>query len=301
MNDAPASTPRRRWPWKTLLVLLLITSTAAGAYTFYPGPEELLAQTWTLRTDLLAALRQGSTDDADRILREWRDVNDKLPTAVLLREGRVDDDVRTASQSLDRKLEDLQAALDGPPARVQALTLTALDEHRSCASIFYPVPEALAGSEVQAMPACHIGHQHPMLEVPTDLPVPTLEIEVHEDPKTGWNVHIITENFRFAPQHASLAHQPGEGHAHLYVDAVKIARVYGEWFHIASLPPGQHYIAVTLNSNNHDDLAVDGTVISAQTIVDVPDQRLAAWFGEPQAQAPSKTPAGKEESDAGDE
>lgn len=43
----------------------------------------------------------------------------------------------------------------------------------------------------------------------------------------------------------------GEGHAHIYIDDVKIGRVYGEWYHLATanlnLSPGSHVVRVDLN------------------------------------------------------
>ena len=54
----------------------------------------------------------------------------------------------------------------------------------------------------------------------------------------------------------------GEGHAHLYLDGQKIARVYGEWYHLPKLE-GDHELRVTLNTNDHQDYAVKGEVVGA--------------------------------------
>ena len=67
---------------------------------------------------------------------------------------------------------------------------------------------------------------------------PSVAITVSKDPVGGWNLHVRTGNFRFAPDHASLPHIPGEGHAHLYVNGRKTARLYGPWYHIGELPAG---------------------------------------------------------------
>lgn len=106
------------------------------------------------------------------------------------------------------------------------------------------------------------GHGHATI-APTVLPAgdtaPTLAIEVHKDPASGWNLHVQTSNFRFAPQHASGAHIDGEGHAHVYVNGQKIARIYANWYHIDHLPEGDVLIEVALNSNDHSELAVGNT------------------------------------------
>jgi hypothetical protein len=113
-------------------------------------------------------------------------------------------------------------------------------------------------------------HGHEKVEVPEAMAVPGVNIEVTQDLKSGWNVHVTTENFRFAPENASMEHSPGEGHAHLYVDGQKIARLYAKWYHIEELSSGQHEISVTLNANDHREYAVNDESISASTIVVVP-------------------------------
>jgi hypothetical protein len=102
---------------------------------------------------------------------------------------------------------------------------------------------------------------------------PTIEIEVTADPKAGFNVRIITENFTWAPEHASLEHVGGEGHAHIYLADVKLGRVYGEWYHINpadfDIPAGNQELVVTLNGNDHGSYLVDGEPVQASTTVRV--------------------------------
>lgn len=91
--------------------------------------------------------------------------------------------------------------------------------------------------------------------------VPTLAVMVHEDPAAGWNLHIMTENFTFSPQNASLAHVAGEGHAHIYINDVKLGRIYGPWVHLDALPDGEVTVEVTLNANDHRPLAVGDALL----------------------------------------
>ncbi len=104
------------------------------------------------------------------------------------------------------------------------------------------------------------------LEV-TGVPAPSLAIMVSADPMAGHNLHVMVENFAFSPQNASGADVPGEGHAHVYVNGEKLGRLYGAWYHIDALPKGAHTVAVTLNSNNHQPLSVDGVLVEASTKV----------------------------------
>ena len=88
-----------------------------------------------------------------------------------------------------------------------------------------------------------------------------------KDTQSGWNVFLDVSDFTFTPRNVNLAHVPNEGHAHLYVDGVKVARLYDSSFHLARLPPGDHVISVSLNANDHSELALGGTPISASTTV----------------------------------
>lgn len=113
-------------------------------------------------------------------------------------------------------------------------------------------------------------HEHgEMLSMPAGPSAPTLKMMVMPDLATGWNLHIMATNFRFAPENASRGHVAGEGHAHIYVDGKKIARHYAPWMHIADLEPGEHVIAVTLNTNDHRELGVDGKALRVEQTVTV--------------------------------
>ncbi len=113
-------------------------------------------------------------------------------------------------------------------------------------------------------------HSHTsMVDVSAEGDAPTLEIAVIKDLKSGWNLHLMTANFRFAPEHASQPHVAGEGHAHVYVNGAKVARLYGPWMHLSTLPEGDAKIEVVLNSNDHRPLSVGDTKVSATRSVAV--------------------------------
>lgn len=78
----------------------------------------------------------------------------------------------------------------------------------------------------------------------------------------GFNLRAQTLNFIFTPQNVDGEPVAGEGHAHLYIDGVKIARVYGEWHYLESLPAGAETLSVTLYANDHSAFSVDGVEIS---------------------------------------
>ncbi len=115
------------------------------------------------------------------------------------------------------------------------------------------------------------GHDHSTTrEVAADGPAPMVALEVTADPSSGWNVQISLENFRLAPERASTEHIEGEGHLHLYVDGVKINRLYGLWYHLSGLEPGEREVRVELSANDHATLTHNGAPIDNTVTVTVP-------------------------------
>jgi hypothetical protein len=106
-------------------------------------------------------------------------------------------------------------------------------------------------------------------EIPSGKPVPTVKLRVIKDTKKGWNIALETNNFTFAP---AKVNQPGDyrkGHAHLYINGKKITRIYSDWFYLPALEPGRNEITVSLNTNDHKTLAVNGKKITDTVIIDV--------------------------------
>lgn len=116
----------------------------------------------------------------------------------------------------------------------------------------------------------HAGHHtHDQRAVAVGTPVPTVAISVEPDAKSGYNLQISTEHFTFEPAAVNGAVVEGEGHAHVYVNGVKISRVYGEWFHLEAtlFEVGENDVRVTLNAHDHSDWAVDGVPITSSVTV----------------------------------
>jgi hypothetical protein len=150
---------------------------------------------------------------------------------------------------------------------------------------------AISQSIATAMPepghkTAESGHGHKMLAIPAGQPQPTAQLIITPDPMKGWNMQIQTTNFTFAPEQIGRRSQASEGHAHLYLNGKKIARIYGPWSHIPSLPAGQNTLRITLNTNNHEDLTIAGKVVEATAIVEVP----ATATPSPSTQSPTQPP-----------
>ena len=89
----------------------------------------------------------------------------------------------------------------------------------------------------------------------------------------GYNLHLITTNFKFTPENAGRTQVFGEGHAHLYLNDEKIARVYGNWFYLPPLPQGDYDVEVTLNGNGHEMLTWGGEPIGDAVTIAAPKIR----------------------------
>lgn len=124
---------------------------------------------------------------------------------------------------------------------------------------------AAHGAPGQAAEAHAQMHDAP-LEI-SAVEAPEISLLLSEDPVSGYNLEVKTRHFDFAPKQAGQAHVPGQGHAHVYVNGEKVARLYGAWLHLPALPEGEALVEVTLNANDHRPLAIGGEVIAAQTRV----------------------------------
>lgn len=98
---------------------------------------------------------------------------------------------------------------------------------------------------------------------------PSVELAAEPDSEGGWNVHARTNGFRFAPEHAGDAAADGEGHAHLYVDGEKVARLYGPWYYLDAdeVPAGEHTLSIELNGNDHSPVEQNGEPVSDEVTI----------------------------------
>ena len=98
------------------------------------------------------------------------------------------------------------------------------------------------------------------IEIDADT-APIVDLQVIPLSDGSFNIRVQTMNFMFAPHHVDMDPIEGEGHAHLYVDDVKVARLYGEWYHLESIPDDAQMVSVVLYANNHQPLAIEGDEI----------------------------------------
>ena len=107
---------------------------------------------------------------------------------------------------------------------------------------------------------------------------PRVNLEIKKDPTGGYNVHVVTNNFVWRPEMASMKHIPGEGHAHVFLDGRKIMRIYNEWFHLNkyhfSPRSGEQLLSIEFVGNDHAPYTIDGLPVGAEQIIDVPRDEI---------------------------
>lgn len=97
-------------------------------------------------------------------------------------------------------------------------------------------------------------------------PAPAIVADVEPDGE-GWRLRMVTEDFTFTEPIDGLGHVPGYGHAHLYVDGVKLQRLYAPEARIGALLPGEHVISVTLYTNDHRAYVTNDVVAEVRVTV----------------------------------
>ena len=112
--------------------------------------------------------------------------------------------------------------------------------------------------------------QHPLVEHPAGEPVPFMRVHMHSDLMDGFNLFLETRDFRFTPERVDTANVANEGHAHLYLNGQKVARMYSPWHHVprASLREGINRLEVEFSTNDHSTWAVAGQPIGADILLD---------------------------------
>ena len=123
---------------------------------------------------------------------------------------------------------------------------------------------------------------HDVLESETPVSV---SVTAEQDGAGGVYVRIITDGSRWAPEEVNMANAPGAGHAHVYVDGVKINRVYGPYYYLTGLEPGMREIRVSLNTNGHGELTYGGQPLEDTTAVEVGEGGMAGFVDLPAVDA----------------
>jgi copper(I)-binding protein len=93
---------------------------------------------------------------------------------------------------------------------------------------------------------------HAGMTVEAKAPEPDAQLAVREASASGGiAARLELENFSLVEAAEGTAHVDGEGHAHLYLNGLKLGRLYDTDITIGPLLPGDYDLSVTLNSHFH--------------------------------------------------
>jgi hypothetical protein len=95
---------------------------------------------------------------------------------------------------------------------------------------------------------------------------PALSLRLSKDTMSGYNLHLQIQHYRLIPPPSDIVSMDdlmsatvdkktgfAEGHAHLYINGIKIQRVYGQDVHLPEkhFKQGINTVSVTLNNHGH--------------------------------------------------
>ncbi len=99
----------------------------------------------------------------------------------------------------------------------------------------------------------------------------SVSLDVTRRPSSGdWKITVSTEGFTFQEPIEDVGHRPGFGHAHLYLNGVKLGRLYAPEAEVGALPSGPHVLSVTLNTNDHRPYANGRIPVRSEQRIEVP-------------------------------
>ncbi|MCY3639341.1 MAG: hypothetical protein OXG80_09650 [Chloroflexi bacterium] len=122
----------------------------------------------------------------------------------------------------------------------------------------------------------HSAHGHDAIE--SAVPISIRMIANVED-NGGVNISLTADGFRWTPENVDGPNVDGEGHGHVYVDGVKVGRMYGPHYHLTGLEPGERELRVTLNANAHNEMTYNGEHLEAIETITVPESSHGMEIG----------------------
>jgi hypothetical protein len=132
---------------------------------------------------------------------------------------------------------------------VHALSATAIaNDGRTLLQGGEPVATSVT-IEQGAAPHVH-GHGQ-AAEIVSGAGAPAIALEAHPLPDGGSMLEVSLTNLTLSPLAAGQPHSPGEGHVHLSLDGLKLARLYAPWFRVPPLAIGTHRLKAAAYTNDH--------------------------------------------------
>ena len=125
-------------------------------------------------------------------------------------------------------------------------------------------------------PVAPMEHEHKMVQMPENVLLPTLDLKLTRDKKSGFNLEIVTSNFELEPPERGGFHPPHilEGHAHIFINGKKIYRAYGRFMHLPAelFSPGINQVMVSLNDHDHNTWSKGNRMVMTTLVIDTTKQ-----------------------------
>ena len=104
---------------------------------------------------------------------------------------------------------------------------------------------------------------HPGNKVEAKIPYPKIDIEVSRDKIEGYNLFFNLQNFKLSPHNIEIKNENNSGYLQLFINDIKISRIYSKWFHAPErfFSQKENTIKVKLFTNLHDELTIDNQPI----------------------------------------
>ena len=102
-------------------------------------------------------------------------------------------------------------------------------------------------------------------------PAPTIAISWKKPPSVaGVTVQLAVDNFTFTRVNNDVEHIPNQGHAHIYLNGLKLGRLYAETYELGALLPGKYKLSVVLNSNDHRPYLNNNQLVASFSEFEIP-------------------------------
>tara|TARA_Y100001963_G_scaffold85276_1_gene117964 strand:+ start:284 stop:688 length:405 start_codon:yes stop_codon:yes gene_type:complete len=119
----------------------------------------------------------------------------------------------------------------------------------------------------------HSMTDHPQLHVPSNARPPVVRVSVLIDRNPhdkgshkGYNVKVDVDNFKFDAESVNKSSAYNKGHAHIFINGEKKARMYCNMHYFKSLP-SKAKVSVSLVTNMHEDIIYKGKKVEHSTMV----------------------------------
>ena len=101
---------------------------------------------------------------------------------------------------------------------------------------------------------------HPGNKIDAEKPYPLINLEIMKDKVDGYNLYIDLKNFTLSPSQIGSENQSNTGYLQLFINDIKITRVYSNWVHVPQrfFNLKENFIKITFYSNLFDEFTIEG-------------------------------------------